>query len=319
MRRAIAEQISFQAHSPPTGWLWQATRAHSELATIRKLVYKFVHACQVCFVKSASARGAPWRDWVMNGIIAVGGYLPQLRLDRKAYARDLAWSGLPMPRAGDHANSRRAATGALLDALQGSTAELIVAGEKRETHLRGRVDIEKILAAPLIADPLRLFDCCGVSDGAACAIVTTPEIARVLGKADPVTIKAIQLAASNGTEMQFGERWDGASVPNTRAAAARAYAEAGIRDPRVARYSRWTVRCRWRVALPTRRWTEMLRPPGRRFGLAHGLRGLHPVAGPRGRPPARQGRSGAHAQSRRIAVQQRRRSGDPWSNELKDN
>ena len=100
-----------------------------------------------------------------------------------------------------------------------------------KAHLRNAVDMDKILGAPLIADPLGLFDCCGVSDGAACAIVTTPEIARELGKADPVTIKAIQLCASNGWEMQFGE-WDGSSVPNTRLAAARAYAEAGIRDPR---------------------------------------------------------------------------------------
>ena len=39
--------------------------------------------------------------------------------------------------------------------------------------------------APMVAEPLGLFDCCGVSDGAACAIVTTPEIARALGKARP--------------------------------------------------------------------------------------------------------------------------------------
>ncbi len=34
------------------------------------------------------------------GIAALGGYVPLLRLDRKAAARELAWSGLPMPRAG---------------------------------------------------------------------------------------------------------------------------------------------------------------------------------------------------------------------------
>jgi len=100
-----------------------------------------------------------------------------------------------------------------------------------KAHLRKAIDMDTVLNAPMIAEPLGLFDCCGVSDGAACAIVTTPEIARELGKADPVTIKAIQLCASNGWEMQFGE-WDGSSVPNTRLAAARAYAEAGIRDPR---------------------------------------------------------------------------------------
>lgn len=98
-------------------------------------------------------------------------------------------------------------------------------------HLRKPVEMDKILNAPMIADPLGLFDCCGVSDGAACAIVTTPEIARALGKENPVLVKAIQLSASNGWEAQFGE-WDGSYVRNTRVAAARAYEEAGIRDPR---------------------------------------------------------------------------------------
>jgi len=100
-----------------------------------------------------------------------------------------------------------------------------------KAHLRKAVSMETILGAPMIADPLGLFDCCGVSDGAACAIVTTPEIARALGKKDLVTIKAIQLSASNGWESQYHE-WDGAYVRNTRVAAGRAYAEAGINDPR---------------------------------------------------------------------------------------
>jgi acetyl-CoA C-acetyltransferase len=100
-----------------------------------------------------------------------------------------------------------------------------------KAHLRKAVSIETILASPLISDPLGLFDCCGVSDGAACAIVTTPEIARSLGIANPVTVKAIQLCASNGWEMQFGA-WDGSYVANTRVAAKRAYAEAGMGNPR---------------------------------------------------------------------------------------
>ncbi len=100
-----------------------------------------------------------------------------------------------------------------------------------KAHLRKAVEMETILKAPMIADPLGLFDCCGVSDGAACAIVTTPEIARSLGIANPVTVKAIQLSASHGWETGYGE-WDGASVRNTQVAAHRAYAEAGIRDPR---------------------------------------------------------------------------------------
>ncbi len=94
-------------------------------------------------------------------------------------------------------------------------------------HLRKPVDIETILKAPMIADPFGLYDCCGVSDGAACAIVTTPEIARSLGFVDPVTVKAIQLSASHGWELQYGE-WDGGYVRNTREAAKRAYGEAGV-------------------------------------------------------------------------------------------
>lgn len=99
-----------------------------------------------------------------------------------------------------------------------------------KAHLRKPVDIETVINAPMIAEPLGLYDCCGVSDGAACAIVTTPEIARGLGKAELVTVKALQLATSNGWELQ-GDGWDGSHFPTTRVAAARAYREAGIEDP----------------------------------------------------------------------------------------
>ena len=49
-----------------------------------------------------------------------------------------------------------------------------------KAHLRKSVTEEQIKNAPMIAYPLGLFDCCGVSDGSAAAIVTTPEIARSL-------------------------------------------------------------------------------------------------------------------------------------------
>ena len=100
-----------------------------------------------------------------------------------------------------------------------------------KAHLRKEVSMETILKAPMIAEPLGLFDCCGVSDGSACAIVTTPEIARGLGKTDIVTIKAIQLSISSGVEATMNA-WDGSYVANTRNAAKKAYAEAGIDDPR---------------------------------------------------------------------------------------
>jgi len=51
-----------------------------------------------------------------------------------------------------------------------------------KAHLRNAVTEEQVMGAPMIAEPLGLFDCCGVSDGAAAAIVTTPEIAKALGQ-----------------------------------------------------------------------------------------------------------------------------------------
>lgn len=101
-----------------------------------------------------------------------------------------------------------------------------------KAHLRREVSMDAILDAPIIAEPLGLYDCCGVSDGAACAIVTTPEIAKALRPGEPlVTIKAIQLSITDGMEAT-SNRWDGASVANTQVAAAAAYREAGIDNPR---------------------------------------------------------------------------------------
>ena len=107
------------------------------------------------------------------------------------------------------------------------------AAKNPKAHLRNAITEDDVLNAPMIADPLGLYDCCGVSDGSACAIVTTPEIARSLGKKDLVAVKALQLAVSNGQELQFGQ-WDGSYFATTRVAARRAYQEAGIDKPREA-------------------------------------------------------------------------------------
>jgi acetyl-CoA C-acetyltransferase len=105
-------------------------------------------------------------------------------------------------------------------------------GVKNEkAHLRKAITEEQAMAAPIIASPLGLFDCCGVSDGAAAAIVTTPEIARALGGRDIVTVKAMQLAVSNGYESQYNS-WDGSYFHTARIAAKKAYAEADVTSPK---------------------------------------------------------------------------------------
>ncbi|MBI5482564.1 MAG: acetyl-CoA acetyltransferase [Deltaproteobacteria bacterium] len=99
-----------------------------------------------------------------------------------------------------------------------------------KAHLRKEITVEQALKAPIVADPLGLFDCCGVSDGAACAIVTTPAIAKKL-RPDPIYVKALQVAASSGEEQAFSG-WKGTSIETTSRAGQRAYAEAGIKTPR---------------------------------------------------------------------------------------
>ncbi|MDO8670678.1 MAG: acetyl-CoA acetyltransferase [Dehalococcoidia bacterium] len=98
-------------------------------------------------------------------------------------------------------------------------------------HLRKPISMEEALAAPIVAYPLGLYDCCGVSDGSACAIVTTPEIARSMGKKDLISVKALQISASNGSEIGFDD-WDGDHFETTARCSVQAYKEAGITRPR---------------------------------------------------------------------------------------
>ena len=100
-----------------------------------------------------------------------------------------------------------------------------------KAHLQKKITEEQVMAAPIIAHPLGLFDCCGVSDGAACAIVTTPEIAKKLGKKDFVTVKALQIALSSGQEVGYND-WDGDHFMTTTKCSTKAYEEAGIKNPR---------------------------------------------------------------------------------------
>ncbi len=104
-----------------------------------------------------------------------------------------------------------------------------------KAHLRNVITEDDVLKAATIAAPLGLYDCCGVSDGAACAIVTTPEIAKALKpSAEVITIKALEISVSNGEEQSYTGpgAWDGAHIATAREAGARAYAGAGVTRPR---------------------------------------------------------------------------------------
>jgi acetyl-CoA C-acetyltransferase len=101
-----------------------------------------------------------------------------------------------------------------------------------KAHFRSPITEETVLKAPMVVDPLGLFDCCPTTDGAAAAILTTPEIARDLKK-DYTLIKGIGLAVTQGYfSMPFQEDNDFLGFRSTREAAAMAYRQAGIKDPR---------------------------------------------------------------------------------------
>jgi len=99
-----------------------------------------------------------------------------------------------------------------------------------KAHFQREVSMETILNAPMIAWPLGLYDCCGVSDGSAAAIVTTPEIAMGMRK-DPIYVKALQIAISPRDE-NYSTKFDYTHFEATVRAAQAAYKEAGIRNPR---------------------------------------------------------------------------------------
>jgi len=90
--------------------------------------------------------------------------------------------------------------------------------------------MEQVINAPMVAYPLGLYDCCGVSDGAAAAIVTRADMAKRF-RADPIYIKSLQIC-QGPREGFMNPTYDFAHVEETYRGGIAAYAEAGIRNPR---------------------------------------------------------------------------------------
>jgi len=99
-----------------------------------------------------------------------------------------------------------------------------------KAHLRREITIDQVLKAPIIAYPLGLFDCCGVSDGAAAAIVCRADIAKNF-RPDPVYIKSIQICASP-TSGRMLSSYDYTHIEEAYRAGIASYKEAGITEPR---------------------------------------------------------------------------------------
>jgi acetyl-CoA acetyltransferase len=97
---------------------------------------------------------------------------------------------------------------------------------------RSLISLADHQASRMVMDPLRLYDCCNVTDGAACVLVTSTARARDLNTR-PVTIAGMQSLRAGSEEFIFGPRGLGLNQQTTAPAPVRerdleVYRSAGI-------------------------------------------------------------------------------------------
>jgi acetyl-CoA C-acetyltransferase len=101
-----------------------------------------------------------------------------------------------------------------------------------KAHFRKEIDLATAMNAPTIAYPLKLYDCCAMSDGASAVILTMPEIAKdLVGSGNYATIKAIGHAVHSLHPFRRPD-FTGLSFPANLKASQSAFKEAGIDNPR---------------------------------------------------------------------------------------
>jgi acetyl-CoA C-acetyltransferase len=97
-------------------------------------------------------------------------------------------------------------------------------------QFRKEVPKETIACSPLVAGPLGIFDCSGVSDGSAAAIIVRAEDAHRYTDR-PLFVKALSFIAGPAAG-PLDPAYDYTTFPEVVASAADAYAQAGIKDAR---------------------------------------------------------------------------------------
>lgn len=89
---------------------------------------------------------------------------------------------------------------------------------------RKEITIERALAAPPVADPFTVFDCCANADGAVCLILAKEEKAKKLHDT-PVWLDGLGCASA---AMSLLRRPDLVSIPSAKEASRQAYDQLGI-------------------------------------------------------------------------------------------
>ncbi len=182
-------------------------------------------------------------------------------------------------------------------------------------QFRKEVSKETIACSPIVAGPLGIFDCSGVSDGSAAAIIVRAEDAHRYTD-HPLYVKALSFVAGPAAG-PIDPSYDYTTFTEVVRSAEDAYKQAGITDPRaelamaevhdcftptelvlmedlgfaergfgVEGSAGRHVRPRRRAAGEPRRRAQVVRPPDRRLRPAHAVRGVD-AAARRGRRRAR--------------------------------
>jgi acetyl-CoA C-acetyltransferase len=96
-------------------------------------------------------------------------------------------------------------------------------------HFQKPISMETYLGSPVIASPLRLFDCCPFSDGAAAVVVAAREFVKK-PVTEPLVIRA---SARSGSITEMQDRPDLLGLPASRTAAEKAFRAAKIEPQQV--------------------------------------------------------------------------------------
>ena len=94
-----------------------------------------------------------------------------------------------------------------------------------KAHVRKRISIDDVLRSPVVASPLKLYDCCPFSDGASAVILCSEEFAKMKNSNSYIEVIGSGRGASPAAVQS---REDITTIPSTTAAAKQAYKMAGI-------------------------------------------------------------------------------------------
>lgn len=97
--------------------------------------------------------------------------------------------------------------------------------ENDHAQYQREITVEEVLEAPMVAEPLGLYDACPITDGASAIVLTSAEYAADAGVTAPVAVTG---SGQGGDQMALADRKQICHTPAATSAAQSAYADAAI-------------------------------------------------------------------------------------------